>query len=297
MKKLIFLTLLLSVALLFVSCQDDTDTQMEETTGNKETVTTVEVTSDEKTVAETYTTAESTNGETLIETTETTQIGEETSTEVVTTNKEDTDISFADRGDRCDFYFDSYDEFICALNDIENSSLKDGLDKYGEYFKKVLNAFENKSIYPIIPYYEDSQIELLFNNITSSITFFSHEDYDIPWIWYKYKFGEKYWRVQVCYLDALEIPEINSEHTFLDIRYILKPTYPTPDNYTEKPNSKNVYEKEITVCGRTVTALINEKIDDNAEIGFRMDGMLVIIYGPIDMLTDEFLSSFDLKAV
>ena len=287
MKKLIFLTLLLSVALLFVSCQGDADTKTEVTTGNEQTVaetaTTAEVTSEEETAAEIVTTEEKSSDE-------------ETSTEFITTNKDDTDISFADRGDRCDFYFDSYDEFICALNDIENSSLKDGLDKYGEYFKKVLNDFENKSIYPIIPYYEDSQIELLFNNITSSITFFSHEDYDIPWIWYKYKFGEEYWRVQICYLDALEIPEINSEHTFLDIRYILKPTYPTPDNYMEKPNSKNVYEKEITVCGRTVTALINEKIDDNAEIGFRMDGMLVIIYGPIDMLTDEFLSSFDLKA-
>lgn len=62
MRKLIFLTLLLSVALLFVSCQGDTDTQAEVTTGNKETVaetvTTADVTSAEETVDEIISTTE-----------------------------------------------------------------------------------------------------------------------------------------------------------------------------------------------------------------------------------------------
>ena len=82
MKKLIFLTLLLSVALLFVSCQGDTDTQMEETTGNKETVTTVEVTSSEETVVETYTTAEVTSYEETVAETVTSE--ESTETDEVT---------------------------------------------------------------------------------------------------------------------------------------------------------------------------------------------------------------------
>ena len=60
MKKLIFLTLFLSVAILFVSCQGDTDTQIEETTGNEEivaeTVSNAELTSDEEIVLETVTT-------------------------------------------------------------------------------------------------------------------------------------------------------------------------------------------------------------------------------------------------
>ena len=149
----------------------------------------------------------------------------------------------------------------------------------------------------MIPCYQDSPFELRVKKGYPTIDVMTLDYYDIPWIWYYCMFEEEHFRVQICYLDVLEIPEINSEHTFLDVRYILKPTYPTPDNYTENSDCKNVYEKEITVCGRTVTALINEKVNGYAEIGFRMDGMLVIIYGPIDMLTDEFLSSFDLKAV
>ena len=62
MKKLIFLTLLLSVALLFVSCQGDIDTKTEATANNEET---------------------------SIETTETTQMSEETSSVESTSNSEE----------------------------------------------------------------------------------------------------------------------------------------------------------------------------------------------------------------
>ena len=86
MKKTIFFMLLLSFAILFVSCQGDTDTQAEVTTGNKETVaetvTTSEVTSDEEIVTTKITTDEltemTTEVITLEETTETNSTTEET---------------------------------------------------------------------------------------------------------------------------------------------------------------------------------------------------------------------------
>ena len=92
MKKTTFLLLLLSVALLFISCEGDTNTQPEATIGNEETVaetvTTTEVTSDEETVAETVTTAEVTSDEETVEETVTTAevtSDEETVAETVTT--------------------------------------------------------------------------------------------------------------------------------------------------------------------------------------------------------------------
>ena len=100
MKKLIFLTLIVSLALVFVSCQGDTSTQTEVTTGNKETVaetvttaetiTTAEATSDKETVVETSTTAEATSDEeTVAETVTTAEVSnsEETAVETVTTEE------------------------------------------------------------------------------------------------------------------------------------------------------------------------------------------------------------------
>ena len=97
MKKLIFLTLLLSVALLFVSCQGDIDTQIEATTGNEETVveivTTIETTAFEtiaETISETVTTSEVTSDkETVVETSTTVEVtsDEEIVTETLTTEE------------------------------------------------------------------------------------------------------------------------------------------------------------------------------------------------------------------
>ena len=89
MKKLIFLSLLLSATLLFISCQGDTNTQSEVTTGNEETVaetvTTAEATSVEETLAETVTTAEATSVEETVAETETTT--PETTAELATTSE------------------------------------------------------------------------------------------------------------------------------------------------------------------------------------------------------------------
>ena len=90
MKKLIFLTLIVSLALVFVSCQGDTSTQTEVTTGNKETVTTVEATSSEETVAETYTTEEVTSYEETVAETVTSE--ESTETDEVTESTTSTEV-------------------------------------------------------------------------------------------------------------------------------------------------------------------------------------------------------------
>ena len=92
MKKIIFLTLILSVALLFISCEGDTNTQPEATIGNEETVsetaTTVETTASEI-VVETVTTTETTASEIVVETVtiEETTSDEETVAETVTTTE------------------------------------------------------------------------------------------------------------------------------------------------------------------------------------------------------------------
>ena len=93
MKKLIFLTLIVSLALLFISCEGDTNAQTEVTTGSEETVaetvTTAETTTP-KTTAELATTSEATsNEETVVETVTTAEVtsDEETIVETVTTTE------------------------------------------------------------------------------------------------------------------------------------------------------------------------------------------------------------------
>ena len=200
-----------------------------------------------------------------------------------------------DNSNRKSYYFNSYEGFADVLNNIENSSLKDGIEKCGKYYPKVLEAFENKTVSPLIPYFEDSRIPLLSKN--DSIIFMTSEDYSAPWIWYHCLLGDEYLRVEICYFDILDMPRTNTEQTFLEVRKAMYSALPTPESYTymENHECKNVYEKEINVCGITVTALINEKNNGYSEIGFRMDGMLVMICGTTDMLTEEFLGAFNLR--
>ena len=140
MKKIVFLVLLLSVVLLFVSCQGDTNAQPEETTGNEETVaetvTIAEVTSAEETIAETVTIAEATSDEETVAEIVTTEKTTETQTDDETTEYASEIITDSVAADvdksTAELIAHSRDEFIKAINDYDDvtQSLSNDITKY-----------------------------------------------------------------------------------------------------------------------------------------------------------------------
>ena len=197
---------------LILNRSDDEPITIPETEVTSEDVSESEI--EETTAEEISETDEVTESDVSTNIEETTQVSEETSKEDITTNKteEDSDKEYSNPDDRYFYRFDSYEQLIDALNDIENSSLRDNIEKYGQYYPKVLDAFENKTISPLIPCYQDSPFELRVKKGYPTIDVMTLDYYDIPWIWYHCLFEKENLRVQICYLDVLEIPEINSEH-------------------------------------------------------------------------------------
>ena len=140
MKKIIFLTLLLSVALLFVSCQGDIDTKTEATTNNEET---------------------------SIETTETTQMSEETSS--ISETEEYSDNIFEQQTteqigsvyeERAqDYYltFDSVDDFKSFLNpDKSKDILKEQQPNQDDiYYNIMLELPKTLSEYSLCSFESD----------------------------------------------------------------------------------------------------------------------------------------------
>ena len=187
MKKLIFLTLLLSVALLFVSCQGDIDTKTEATANNEET--SIETTETIQ-MSEETSSVESTSNSEEASSVESTSNAEETSSVEDISNTEETTLTHETKNDEpyeikvddytliknengCYLTFDDISKYQSnsignsALADVKFSSMKDfketvvngllsdsdkqiiaGFPKYGEH---IQTCDFNDLYEPIVP--------------------------------------------------------------------------------------------------------------------------------------------------
>ena len=192
MKKIIFLTLLLSVALLFVSCQGDGDIQTEATTAAQETsvetAATSKETSNEETAMKTVATSEATSAEkTIAETIATTEIIETEEDEKTTEYISESSTAAGSVDDQyCPpnigvYNFDSYEHMVAQLQD-PNSEINQQKSKCGEMFITLTDAIaENPDLlrYPC----NNGNIA---NTSDESITYFAIDHYNMPWLYTRY---------------------------------------------------------------------------------------------------------------
>ena len=195
--------------------------------------------------------------------------------------------------------FESYSALKNTLDGSDtrgSQSIRNEQIEYGRVYQSTLRAFETQDIKVVVPYFNGNTMELRNKEGFSNITLMTNELYNLPWIWYHCKLNDKDIDVRISYVSVLNNSRIDDTKSLLDILSIIAPDAPSPSNYHNKKGYKNIYEREIALGDRTVTAVISELNDSNEiSVNFHIDGVLVVLKADKEVFSDEFFASFSLK--
>ncbi len=152
------------------------------------------------------------------------------------------------------------------------------------YFLKTVRSKNNA-----VPYFNGEKMKLSEEKGYSSITLFASDLYGLPGIYYHPESYRSVSYIQVTYLPE-RIMEKSGTATASEIIAELAPNYPNVDNLGERYS--NIYNKDITLADRTVTALVYEKKDDTRiTVRFFYDGLSVTVTGEPGYLNGEWFSA------
>ena len=191
------------------------------------------------------------------------------------------------------FHFDSYDEMIKDFRkyDISKSSytIQDLIPKLGEPYSVFVERVKADKSFPR-PMLGGKEMTYRNKEGFSNITFFVSELYDLPWVWYfpSVSTGENFY-IKMTYLPS----GIEAANASEAIR-ALSPGSPNIDNLGSR--HKSIYNKQIKLRDREVTALVIEYNDDPRDSTiFLYGGLIVEVRHNPAVWSDEWFSGLSFE--
>ena len=195
------------------------------------------------------------------------------------------------------FHFDSYEDMIKAFGksgiDVSSYTIKELKIVMGEAYGRFVDRVNADNSFPQ-PLIDNKPITYRNKEGFSNITFFVNELYGLPWIWYfpSVSSGENFY-ISVTYLPD-SIIEKQKNMTASEVIKELSPNSANIDNLGKQHES--IYNRQITLSDREVTALVIEyKEDTRDNIFFVYDDLLVLVRCNTEVWSDQWLLtlSFD----
>ncbi len=198
------------------------------------------------------------------------------------------------------YSFTSYQELKIVMTNSKhatNQAMATEAAQYGALYCATLSAFSTQRISIMVPTINNVPIPLRSKEGFDNITLFTNDLYDLPWIWYHCTVGEADLKVSVAYPALLNNAAVDQCKTYSEIRDLIAPDAPSPDNYTEFDSYRKIYEKELTLGnGEKALAVISElKESDREYVMLCQDGILVYLYADKSLFTDSFWSAFSMS--
>lgn len=194
------------------------------------------------------------------------------------------------------FHFDSYKEMIKDFRkyDISKSSYTiQGFKAFmGEPYTKFVERVKSERSFPQ-PMLDGKPITYRNKEGFSNITFLVKELYGLPWIAYypEVSTGENFF-IKITYLPE-SIETDNDPSTSAVIKQ-LSPNSPNVNNLGTR--HKSIYEKNIKLRDREVTALVCEYNDDpRNNTAFVYGDLLIEVRGRAEVWNDEWFASLSFE--
>lgn len=141
-----------------------------------------------------------------------------------------------------------------------------------------------------VPCINGQPIELLD---TDGIIWTSSETFQQPWTWFR---NSNELMIRIAFLPDAALTD--GKLTGLKAVQYFNPDMPSPSNYLFKKGYKKVYEKNIQLSDRKVTALFYEHTDDTrSDIYFVYDNMLVRFRSDLDLTTADWFKHFSFEVL
>lgn len=197
------------------------------------------------------------------------------------------------------FHFNSYEGMIGAFAKSSWTSssftIQDYMGLLGEPYTRFVKKVVADKCFPH-PMIDGKPISYRNEEGFHNIAFSVNELYKLPWIWY-YPYvstGENFY-IKMTYLpdDIAEDPETA---TASEVIKALSPNSPNVNNKGKQ--HKDIYNKEITLADRNVTALVYEYKEDTRNTYFFVyDNLLVQISSDPAVWTEEWFASLSFESV
>ena len=289
MKKLIMLLLTLTLILgVFASCnkrylyiEDETSSSPSEDASEESTTDITETTSETNYIERITTKVITEDTIPDIDSKETTAI----------TDEETRYYSGWIPGQDLPFNYSSYNELVNSL-DNEKSRIILEKEKWGVRFSKFIDALSERKSVPLF----NGQIPP--NNGGDQIVIFPTDSYSLPWIWYHCDYNDRPMVIHITYPDEILEKDFSKFTSTSEVLREISSTAPNIHNADEKKDTfKNIYEKELIIEGKTVSALITEPINayHSYYVHFYYNGVYVYIRSYPEVFTDEFWQGFSIE--
>ena len=188
------------------------------------------------------------------------------------------------------YHYSSYNVLLNNL-DTENSRIILEKGKWGVRFSRFIDALSERKSVPLfngrVPPYRDGD----------QIVIFPIEWNVLPWIWYCCYYNEHYMIIKITYPDAALEKDFSQFKSTSEVLKKISSDAPNIHNADEKKDSwKNIYEKDLLIEGKNISALVYENVDssDRSLLHFYYDGIFVTIQCNLEALTDEFWQGFSI---
>lgn len=200
------------------------------------------------------------------------------------------------------YHYGSYNDIYKALTDSSDPQfilLRQEQENCGQLYQQTLSDFASGEIKLAVPQINEENMTLRNQEGFHSITWFTSELYNLPWLWYHCLVSEQNLTVGIAYLSVINRDELDSATSYYEVLKMISPNAPSPDNYQESASYQNIYEKEIALGnGKTAIAMIAElKNDSRIYVCLYLDGILVSLLGDEALLTEEFLRTFGIAYI
>ena len=191
------------------------------------------------------------------------------------------------------FYFDSYEDMIEALTvELKSESVHSLKDDLGEDYTYFLDRVNEEGSFPR-PMLHGEPIEYRNRNGFQNITFFVHELYGLPWVWYypKTSNGSNH-MICITYL-----PEDIRKHEGITASEVIKQLAPNGPNVGNvNKNYEDIYNKKLKLADREVTALVLDPKDDTRDFTFFVyDDMLIKVTSDPEVWSEEWFSELSFE--
>ena len=171
---------------------------------------------------------------------------------------------------------------------FEEQRVEGGQNEAVRAFVRAIRSYDN-----VVPYLNGIAIELIHKDGFPNINMFASELYKLPWLWYSPNIpGEN------LYIKTTFLPESLLSKDNLTASKVIKELSPgSPNVGNTGERHKSIYENEIALSDRTVTALVIEyKTDKRNSTFFVYDNLLVEVRNDPEIWDADWFASLSFGA-
>ena len=211
-----------------------------------------------------------------------------------------------------EYSFKSYKDLYDAMSDSDASSYKilhdaENLSRFNENgqesFVRMIELLDSKRIKLMIPEINESPMKISNDVEWQSITVFSCELHNLPWIWYYCDYQGHRVVIGMTYTDIIDKPGVNECRKYDELLDVIAPEFPNPNTDLSTSESYS-YIDEIELIingGEMIPAVVYRFAGEGGRTHYRfLYGNCILSVWSYDgkyKLTEEFFESFSLKPV